>query len=143
MTVYVDTGVIVKSYVTESNSAEADAILIKVGTPLLFSHLHSIEIPNAIQLKRFRKEISKEQAIEALRAFQSDINSGRFQRPEYDIKAILHRAVVLSEKYSASIGTRSLDILHIATALETHCDTFISFDLRQRKIARQVGLKSP
>jgi hypothetical protein len=80
MNAYADTGLIVKSYVDEENSAKADAILAEAGTPLAFSHFHAAEIPNAIHLKRFRKEITPDQEAAAIRAFQGDIDAGRLQR---------------------------------------------------------------
>jgi hypothetical protein len=80
MNAYADTGLIVKSYVDEENSAKADAILAEAGTPLAFSHFHAVEIPNAIHLKRFRREITPDQEAAAIRAFQGDIDAGRLQR---------------------------------------------------------------
>lgn len=41
----------------------------------------------------------------------------------------------------ADTGTRSLDILHVATALVLGCQTFHTFDTRQGKLARAAGLK--
>jgi predicted nucleic acid-binding protein len=141
MNAYADSGLIVKSYVDEENSAEADALLAEVGTPLAYSHFHSLEIPNAIHLKRFRKEITPGQEAAAIRAFQGDIETGRLQRPDYDLGAVFRRAETLSARHSGSLGTRSMDLLHVATALEAGCAKFISFDKRQRKIAAKEGLR--
>jgi hypothetical protein len=38
------------------------------------------------------------------------------------------------------MGTRSLDILHIACAKSIRATDFISFDLRQRRLGGVVGL---
>jgi len=46
----------------------------------------------------------------------------------------------LSHKHSATIGARSMDLLHIATALEAGCTHFASFDKRQRECAALEGL---
>lgn len=141
MIAYCDTAIIVKSYVFESNSPEAIALLEAAGIPLAFSHFHAVEIPNAIRLKRFRKEIALEQEAEALRAFQSDVDAGRLARPEYDLATVFIRTVALSAKHSSTLGTRTMDILHVAAALESGCRKFISFDERQRKIAAKEGFK--
>jgi predicted nucleic acid-binding protein len=141
MIAYCDTGVIVKSYVFEGNSPEAIAFLDAAGTPLAFSHFHAVEIPNAIRLKRFRKEITVGQETEALRAFQSDVDAGRLALLEYDLASVFIRAASLSAKHSGAIGTRSMDILHVAAALEAGCDEFVSLDERQRKIAAKEGLQ--
>jgi len=39
------------------------------------------------------------------------------------------------------LGTRSLDLLHVAAALEARCTTFASFDESQRKCAALARLK--
>ncbi len=138
---YIDTGILVKSFVFETNSPEAIAIIEAAGDPLLFSHIHGIEIPNAIRLKRFRGEITPAQETAVLRAFMADVDAGRLARPDYDLADVFIRAEQLSARHSASIGCRSLDLLHVAVALECGCARFASFDARQRKIAALAGLK--
>jgi predicted nucleic acid-binding protein len=138
---YADTGVMVKVYVLESDSEVAIRILESLGHHLLYSHFHIIEIPNAIRLKRFRGEITKSQEIAANRAFLSDIESGLLVPCDYDLGEVFLLAERLSAKHSAIIGSRSLDLLHVAAALEAGATHFTSLDTRQRKIASLNGLK--
>lgn len=139
--VYIDTGILVKSYVFEADSPEAIAIIEAVGDPLIFSHVHAIEIPNAIRLKRFRGVITRLEETAAIRVFLTDVDAGRLARFDYDLAEVFIRAERLSAKHSGDIGTRSLDVLHVAAALECGCTGFASFDERQRKIAALSGLK--
>jgi len=138
---YADTGVMVKGYVLESDSEEAVGILDSLGDHLLYSHLHSIEIPNAIRLKRFRGEITKTQESAATRAFLSDVASGVLTPCEYDLGEVFLLAERLSAKHSATLGSRSLDLLHVAAAMEAGATHFASLDARQRKVASLNGLK--
>lgn len=138
---YADTSVMVKGYVLESDSEAAIRIIESLGVYLLYSHLHSIEIPNAIRLKRFRGEITKAQEIAASRAFLSDIESGVLSPCDYDLGEVFLLAERLSAKHSAIIGSRSLDLLHVAAALEAGASHFASLDTSQRKIASLNGLK--
>lgn len=46
----------------------------------------------------------------------------------------------LSALHSEKLGTRSLDILHVAIALSLGCETFLSFDKRQIALAKKAGL---
>lgn len=46
-----------------------------------------------------------------------------------------------SRKYTRSIGCRSLDILHVATAVELEFKYFATFDVRQQQLAKAAGLK--
>ncbi|MFZ4779387.1 MAG: type II toxin-antitoxin system VapC family toxin [Terrimicrobiaceae bacterium] len=141
MNTYIDTSLFVKSFVFEVDSLAAVEIIEAVGEPFVFSHLHQIEIPNAILFKRFRGEITRAQETTALRAFEADVANGRFSRPAYDIGAVFTRAEQLSARHSGDIGTRSLDLLHVAAALEASCTAFASYDERQRKAAFLSGLK--
>ena len=140
MNAYIDTALFVKAFVLEENSAETIRLLEEIGEPFAYSHLHEIEIPNAIRLKRFRGEITKTQETAAIRAFLADVDAGRFERVAYDLAAVFMRAARLSAKYSAEIGTRSLDLWHVAAAIEAGCETFVSYDNRQRKAAELSGL---
>jgi len=141
LSVYIDTGILVKSYVFEKDSPEAIVIIEAAGDSLISSHVHEIEIPNAIRLKRFRGEITKAEEAAAIRVFRSDIDAGRLARPEYDLAEVFIQAERLSAKYSGEIGSRSLDVLHVAAALKCGCSSMASFDKRQRKVAVLAGLK--
>lgn len=49
----------------------------------------------------------------------------------------------LSAQHSEKIGTRSLDIMHVAAALVLGAQTFLTFEKRQASLARAAGLKVP
>ncbi|MEX1118413.1 MAG: type II toxin-antitoxin system VapC family toxin [Terrimicrobiaceae bacterium] len=130
-----------KSYIFEVDSPSAISLVEEAGDPVIFSHIHGIEIPNAIRFKRFRGEITKTQESSALRVYMSDIDAGRLARADYQLSEVFIRAEKLSAKYSAKTGSRSLDVLHVAAAIECGCTDLASFDERQRKLAKLVGLK--
>jgi len=48
--------------------------------------------------------------------------------------------VNLSTRHTPTLGTRTLDLLHVAAALELGCTDFLSFDNRQRQAAQAEGL---
>jgi hypothetical protein len=52
-----------------------------------------------------------------------------------------------SERFSAmhseTLGTRSLDILHVAAAVVMGRSVFLTFDLRQSALAKAAGLTVP
>jgi predicted nucleic acid-binding protein len=137
---YIDTALFVKAFILEADSPETIALLESVGEPFGCTHLHELEIPNAIRLKRFRGEITKAQETAAIRAFRTDVEAGRFDRLAYNLIAVFIRAEQLSAKYAGDTGTRSLDLWHIAAALEAGCTAFASYDARQRTVAELCGL---
>ena len=61
MSANLDTGVIAKLYVIESDSAEAARLVSAYRPPLVFTHLQALEIRNALRLKVFRGEITRAQ----------------------------------------------------------------------------------
>jgi hypothetical protein len=63
-----------------------------------------------------------------------------FQIVAIDHAAVLARTLALMQKRTAATGTRSLDLIHIATALEIEAADFLSFDHRQRLAANDEGL---
>jgi len=139
---YADTSTIVKSYLDEPGSAEADNVLRGLGETLAYTPLHEVEVPNAIYLKHFRGEMSEEQERAVLDELRSDLRRGLLRRPDFlDLRKVFVRAAVLAEKHSRHTGTRSLDLLHVAAALECGSADFVSYDERQRKVAAAEGLR--
>jgi len=139
---YADTSIIVKSYVDEPGSAEAESLLRRLGMPLAYTPLHEVEVPNAVYLKRFRHEITVAQEHAVMSEVHSDLRKGLLRRPDFlDLRKVFVRAAVLAEKHSPHIGTRSLDLLHVAAALECGSADFVSYDRRQRRVAAGEGLR--
>jgi hypothetical protein len=58
-----------------------------------------------------------------------------------DWSAIFINAIDLSEKHSSGIGSRTLGILHVASALSINADRFLTLDDRQTRLAAFAGLK--
>jgi predicted nucleic acid-binding protein len=139
--VYFDSGVIVKLYVTEPNSADAIRLVTSSPPPAPLTDWQAIEVRNALRLKRFRGEITPSQLGAALRAFTQDERAGAWHRPALDLGDALRRAESLSSKLTPALGCRTLDILHVAAALALGVREFASFDGRQRQLAKKAGLR--
>ncbi len=138
---YFDTGVLVKNYFAEANSAAAASLIHAESPPLIFTHFQELEARNSIRLKLFRGEITVVDAASSLDALRTDIRNGVLVRPSYSITSIFHLAEDLSHRFAAITGARALDILHVAAALEIGSKRFVSFDQRQRKVAAKAGLR--
>jgi len=93
-----------------------------------------------LELRVFRKEISRAQAESSWNAFTSDLRDGVFQLRSLP-DAAFARAQLLSRQPSARLGTRTADLLHIAAALELEAGCLYSFDQQQRKLAHALRLK--
>lgn len=141
MSVYFDSAVLVKAYCLEATTPQALTLIRGATPPIAFTPLHSLEIRNALRLKRHRKELTASQLRGSLQALRDDIDRGFLQAPDLDLHAVYARAELLSQAYSVATASRSLDILHVAAALILGAERFVSFDRRQRSLASRSGLK--
>ena len=139
--IYVDTSVIIKLYFKEEYSQEASSWLKENNEAIPLTSFHELELINAIHLKQFRTEITPDETRLILSRFEEHEISGIYYRPQLDWSAIFIHAIDLSKKHSASIGSRSLDILHVASALSIKADRFLTLDDRQTRLAALAGLK--
>ena len=139
---YVDPSALLKLYIHEPESAAMNAWRARVRGALPIT-LHSrLEIANGISLAAFRKAITTGAMADALLSFEEDLAEGRYVEIDVLWRATLRRAADISRTYTPKLGCRSLDVLHVATALELGLRDFVTFDGRQRHVARAVGLKS-
>jgi predicted nucleic acid-binding protein len=141
LNIYFDTGILLKLYSAEPDSPKAIALVQSHGSPILFGNLHDAELRNALHRKCARKEISRQELRLALRLLQGDIDQGVLQQPSIDWTDVFAEAKRLTSKYAVSTQCRTLDTLHIATALSLGVTSIGSTDERQRLLARKAGLK--
>ena len=135
MSATADSSLIVAIYLAEVDSARADAACAAVPPPLLLTDWHRVEIANAFQRAVKNTRITAAQAAQLWQDFTLDIAAGRFEIVALDHAAVLARTLELTQKHTATTGTRSLDLIHVATALEIGAVEFLSFDHRQRQAA--------
>jgi predicted nucleic acid-binding protein len=139
--VYVDTSVLVKLYIKEDLSREASNRIKKNNEAVPLTRFHELEFTNAIQLKQFRSEITEDETLRIMTKFKEHENKGIYYRPQLDWSEIFNYSVDLSKKHTATIGARSLDILHVASALSIKAEKFLTVDGRQSELATRAGLK--
>jgi predicted nucleic acid-binding protein len=136
--IYLDTGCFVKLYYPEADSAQVIAHI--QGRPLGYTPLHELEFANALQLKIFFHHATPSQVTAAQALVKADLKSGMLMAAGGDWPSILREAVQLAEQHTGTVGCRSLDILHCATAKVLAAAEFISTDTRQKKLAAVMGL---
>jgi predicted nucleic acid-binding protein len=140
MDAYFDSAIIVKLYVQESTSPDAIRLVGGYAAPYALTHWQALEVKNAMRLKAFRAEITPVEMSQSIAAFEQDIATSRWQRPPYTAEAVEQKAEELSAGRSATLGCRTLDIIHVAAALVIGAKNFVTFDGRQGALAKQVGL---
>jgi predicted nucleic acid-binding protein len=108
--------------------------------PLVLTPLGEFEFANSVALRVFRKELTAAQAASVLAHFRQDITAGILRLGPFPL-AVFEKATHLSLKHSAHLGTRTLDLLHVAAALSLGARRFYTFDRKQARLARLLGLR--
>ena len=139
---YVDPSALLKLYLHEPESAAMNAWRRRTVGALPIAEHGRLEITNGICLAAFRKSISTEASSDALASFDEDLADGRYVHADVLWRATLRRATTLAREFTPRLGCRALDVLHVATALELHLRVFVTFDVRQRRLARAAGLRT-
>jgi predicted nucleic acid-binding protein len=143
MNAYADTGFICSLMAPDANSEAATKWMARQALPLPWIWLHELEFRNAMRLRVFRKEMTLVEADRTIGQALGDIASGVYQRQEPELQLVSTESERLSAEFSASLGTRSLDVLHVAAALVLGVPVFLTFDKRQAALAKAAGLRAP
>lgn len=143
MKCYADTGLLCSLYAPDAHTVAAIARMKRAKGPLPLVWLHQLELRNALRLRVFRKEIATGQRDAALNAFLADAAEGVYESADLAINDVMLEAERLSASFSEKLGVRSLDILHVASALVLGAGEFWTFDTRQGALAKAAGLKVP
>jgi predicted nucleic acid-binding protein len=137
---YADPGALLTLYVHQPQSQAMNAWRARTRGPLPITHHARAEVVNGICLAAFRRDISPAAVRDALASFEEDLVAGRYAYADIAWRSALRRAAELSLEHTPQLGCRTLDVLHVACALELGFTGFLTFDDRQRRLARSVGL---
>jgi predicted nucleic acid-binding protein len=137
---YADTSVLFSLYVTDANSPRADAWRQANPVPLGFTGFHRIELRNALSVAVFQQRLTTAESLAAWQEVRQDLASGLLVAKPDLWEKLIREAESLAEHHTPVLGTRSLDILHVAAALVLGATDFCTFDTRQGKLANAAGL---
>lgn len=101
--------------------------------------LNRSELAHAFYLQVFRERISADKAAAAWHNFENDCRRGIWIVVDLPERA-WETSVDLARRYGPALGVRTLDSLHVASALELNAKKFWTFDERQARLAEAVGL---
>ncbi len=141
MKAYADSSFIVALYLQQQSSPIAAAFMRQHGAPLPFNPWHRLEVRNAIRMAVFRQVIDSHQGKTQLKQVDADLRKqALIAHMAIDWVSTLRQAEKLGAAHNESIGCRSADLFHIATAVGWRADHFLTFDERQKRMAKAVGL---
>jgi predicted nucleic acid-binding protein len=140
LTIYADTSFFVSLYLTDRHTAEVERRL-RSRPSLWMTPLHVAEWAHAVEQHVFRKAISRREADRLVQRFQDHRTQNLWREAPLPDRAF-EVCAQLAQRHAARLGVRTLDTLHVASALELKAEQFWTFDDRQAKLALAVGLKT-
>jgi predicted nucleic acid-binding protein len=138
--VYADTSFVVSLYLTDVHSPEARH-RVPGAAPLILTALHRAEWAHALAQHQFRGTLTAEAARRANSQLASDEAASLWRQAPLPEDAF-ELCADLARRYGPKLGTRTLDSLHVACALQLKAERFWTFDERQAKLAKAAGLKT-
>jgi predicted nucleic acid-binding protein len=137
--IYLDTSAFLKLYIREAGSTLVQETIESQDEPLPVAEMLQWEFFNALRLKVFRGEMDDATVDHLLALFDDRLRRGQYAVATLD-RPRLTADVRKISRHTATIGSPSLDVVHVAAALQLEVDRFVTFDDRQRTLASTVGL---
>lgn len=137
--IYLDTSAFIKLYFLEDGSDFVQECVVAQDEPLPVWDVLQAELINACGLKAFWGDITPVQADQQIALFEQRLQRGQYFVAEVDRSALMNAFRTLSRQ-TPRFGCRTMDILHVAFALQLSVNRFVSYDDRQRSLAAHAGL---
>jgi uncharacterized protein len=128
VTLYVDSSAILKRYVDERDS-DAAVELMASDAVLVTSRLTEVEVR-----RNLTRLLDDSSLVDSRRQFAADLDA-------FALVAIDGTICNEASRIAEATLCRSLDAIHLASALRAGRATVLTFDIRQADAARQIGLQ--
>jgi predicted nucleic acid-binding protein len=147
MIAFPDTSFLCAFYRRQDNSPQAAAYFkampeaLHVSGLLLYEFRQSVRFQVWLHARDKSKGYPQADCDRALADLQADLDTGALGVVAADWQDVHRLAETMSKRRTIAGGHRSLDILHVATALHLGARIFLTFDTNQRKLAAAEKLK--
>jgi predicted nucleic acid-binding protein len=147
MIAFPDTSFLCAFYRRQDNSPAASAYFkampeaLHVSGLLLYEFRQSVRFQVWLHGRDKTKGYPQADGDRALADLQTDLDTGAVVVVTADWPDVHRLAETLSKRHTMTGGHRSLDVLHVATALHLGARDFLTFDPNQRKLAAAEKLK--
>ena len=140
---YWDTSALLKIYVQETDSAYFLNLLSNSDTPLFTANVTQIEILCALHCKEQVRDIKTGAAKVLFKQLLNDESVGRIMLIPSSKDILTETEELIKKAYNQPnpIMIRSLDAIHIASALSMSASTIITTDKRLKEASLLMGFK--
>ncbi len=141
MSSYADTSFLVSLYGRDVNSRSAILLVQKQAPVFIVTPFGEAEFTNIVFAVTARPKgwtISEARTIEE--DFVRDLQAGVWQWEDLPAQT-WQRARELSRRHAPALSSRTLDTIHVASALVLGAEDFYTFDRDQARLARAAGLR--
>jgi predicted nucleic acid-binding protein len=141
MIAFPDTSFLCAFYRRQDNSPAAAAYFkampeaLHVSGLLLYEFRQSVRFQVWLHAQDKSKGYPQADYDRAMADLQTDLDTGALVVAASDWPDVHRLAEIISKRRTIAGGHRSLDILHVATALHLGAREFLTFDANQRKLA--------
>ena len=142
MTLYADTSwwVACKSRRDLHHSKAVSLFDRKPEAQLLWTPWQRVEVFNSFRQAERAGLVGPGEARQLIRSLEQEVRLGYWLHVEFDWTDAVRTACELSAEHSLGMVVRAMDLFHVAIAIETAADAFLSFDHDQQCLAVAVGL---
>lgn len=133
MKLYLDSSALVKRYLEEKDSEQVANLCAQADT-LVSSVISFTEVFSSLNRRLREKQLKPAQYRQCKAAFLKEYEEMSLRPVSVEILSV---SAALLEKFSL----RAMDALHLASALDSQPDLFVSFDNHQLAAAKTLGLR--
>src|SRR5438045_4113456 len=105
---------------------------LQITELLEFEFLQSLRLQAWLHRQDRARGFNQAEAEAMTADWEHDIAAGIVQIVSCDFSVVLRQGSSLSRRFTASFGHRTLDVIHVATAVHLGAKEFLTFDARQK-----------
>ena len=140
---YWDTSALVQLYVAENDSAYFLQLVAETDEPIVSASIATTELLCVLHRKEHLGALKAGSARRLYRKFSADVRSGRILLISYgrEVEEQAEKLLGLTFAQPRTILIRSLDLIHVSSALVNRADCMVATDGRLRALAVRAGLR--
>jgi predicted nucleic acid-binding protein len=113
---------------------------LNLEAEVLWTPWQRVEVFNTFCQAERSGLLAKGESRQVIRLLEQEVRMGYWSHIEFDWTDAVRTAGELRAEHSLGLVVRSMDLFHVAIAIEVGAEAFLSFDEDQIALARAAGL---